>query len=515
MFYLFLESLLIYGNLDDKTQLLVYTSTPFMNKIKQSQFYCDKMIFEINDTYDTVNKACRARLDLFQFQSITKYNKILYLDTDIIVKNDINKIFDVCNEDILYVLEEGLLTWYDDFYGGKTLFGDEINNYQDITAFTSGILLFNNCEKMKFLFEKINEDIVNRPHDFGCHDQPYFVYNAFKYNLYDNKALKIYAANNDYHTDTDIIIHHFPMGAGDYKLKMNNMSLFLYNIKDITINNIITQTKKYIEDSLFPIINNCQELLEGNIFTLHHTNVFTDVYANKVKNISNILLNKNIKKIMEIGFNSGFSSLLMLLSNPEVKITCIDLGEHKYTIPCYEKIKETFGDRINIIIGDSTKTVSSLKETYDLIHIDGGHSIDVATSDIIESYRLSRDGTIFIMDDYDFLQSLWDKYVYIYNLSDLNISSYQTPHHSIKYRKNNINYNPLKNKSYKWQNHSITFFENFNMHAFGCGNFFYIDSHRINAYFGGQNHLIQFNENYSKFTSIRKYDLQVICGDIL
>ena len=80
---------------------------------------------------------------------------------------------------------------------------------------------------------------------------------------------------------------------------------------------------------------------------------------------------------MEIGFNSGFSTLLMLISNPNIHIFCFDLGEHKYTIPCYEKLKETFGDRINITIGDSTKTLQNINDNYDLIHIDGGHSTEV------------------------------------------------------------------------------------------------------------------------------------------
>jgi hypothetical protein len=62
---------------------------------------------------------------------------------------------------------------------------NEINTYNGKTAFTSGILLFNNCEKIKDLFNKINEDIVKRPYDFNYNDQPYIVYNAFKYNLYD------------------------------------------------------------------------------------------------------------------------------------------------------------------------------------------------------------------------------------------------------------------------------------------------------------------------------------------
>jgi len=168
---------------------------------------------------------------------------------------------------------------------------------------------------------------------------------------------------------------------------------------------------------------------------LHHTTEYTDRFENKTKNISNLVLNKNIKKVMEIGFNSGFSTLLMLISNPNIKITCFDLGEHKYTIPCYNKIKETFGDRINLIIGDSTQTLQYTNDIYQLIHIDGGHETRVAESDIINSYRLSTQGTILIMDDYDFpnLHELWDSYIINYNLKPLNINVYNSPHHDIKY----------------------------------------------------------------------------------
>jgi lipopolysaccharide biosynthesis glycosyltransferase len=403
MFFLLLESIFIYGNLDNNTHILVYTSTAFMNIIKKSHLFNEKIKFEINDTYNNIDRACKARLDLFNLPSTINYNKILYLDTDIIIKDNINKVFDVCEQDILYVLEEegGKIDSDSDFWG-KTLFGNEINNYNDKSAFTSGILLFNNCEKIKDLFIKINEDIINRPYYFCCCDQPYIVYNAFKYNLYNNKILKSLAVNNDNNIDSDKIIHHFPGGPGAYQHKINNMTNFLNNIKDFTINNNINKAKTYIDTNLLPIIYNCGELLEGNIFTIHQTTVYTDVYLNKSKNISNLVLNKSIKKVMEIGFNSGFSTLLMLISNPSIQVSCFDLGEHKYTIPCYEKLKETFGDRINITIGDSTKTLQNINDNYDLIHIDGGHSTEVADSDIINSYRLSEPRTILIMDDYDF-----------------------------------------------------------------------------------------------------------------
>jgi len=232
MFFLLLESIFIYGDLDYNTNILVYTSTPFMNRIKQSHlFNNEKIKFEINDTYNDIDTACKSRLDLFNLSSITNYNKILYLDTDILVKDDINKVFDVCKEDILYVLEEGNID-SDNDYWGKTLFGNEINNYNDKSAFTSGILLFNNCEKIKDLFNKINEDIFKRPYNFNCFDQPYIVYNAFKYNLYNNKILKSLVINNDNNIYSDKVIHHFPGGPGVYQHKIDAITIFLNSLKN-------------------------------------------------------------------------------------------------------------------------------------------------------------------------------------------------------------------------------------------------------------------------------------------
>ncbi len=79
MLYLLLESIFIYGTLDENTNILIYTSTLFMNIIKQSHlFNIAKIMFEINDTYNSIDSACKARLDLFNLPSISNYNKILY-----------------------------------------------------------------------------------------------------------------------------------------------------------------------------------------------------------------------------------------------------------------------------------------------------------------------------------------------------------------------------------------------------------------------------------------------------
>jgi predicted O-methyltransferase YrrM len=104
-------------------------------------------------------------------------------------------------------------------------------------------------------------------------------------------------------------------------------------------------------------------------------------------------------------------------------------------MPCFNKLKETFGDRLQITIGDSCETLRQVNGiTYDLIHIDGGHSTEVAESDILNCYRLSKKGSILIMDDYDFpnLHQLWDKYIKLYGLQELEIGIFDSPHHDIK-----------------------------------------------------------------------------------
>ena len=374
MFFLLLESIFIYGNLNNNTDIVVYTCRSFMNTIKQSHlFNNEKILFEINDSYNDLNSACKSRLDLFNLPSIKNYNKILYLDTDILVKDDINKVFDVVNEDVLYVLEEGEINSYTDFWG-KTLFGEEINNYEDNTAFTSGIIAFNNCEKIKYLFNKINEDIINRPYNFSCYDQPYIVYNAFKYNLYNNKILKSFVVNNDANIHSDKVIHHFPGGPGVYQHKIHDMTNFLNNIKLNTY-------------SLFDK-------------TIH---IETDIWTCSSKmriDIADFFVSKKNYKIAEIGSHKGYST--KILSKIFSKVYAVD-----NSIEWTEFNKNFNEDATNIeyvmldIYKDSWEI---LPDDIEVSFIDAGHSYECCKSDILNSINQFKNLQYIIFDDY----GVWD-----------------------------------------------------------------------------------------------------------
>jgi hypothetical protein len=296
VFFLFLESLLTYGNLKDDTHILVYTSTSFKAAIKENPLFNDTIIhFEINDgiaganvsqtddkgcgrhsqpnsktqtggfpTDDTIGKACKSRFDVFQWDSIKKYDKILYLDIDIIVKGDIHKVFDLCKEDILYVLEEGTVHEIAGVFDKEEeeeeeMKWGEINNHEDKSAFSTGIMLFKNCKIMRFLFVKVKDDMKENPHRFSNHELPHIVYNAFKYNLFDNKALKPFAVNNDFNICSDKIIHHFPSTTGIFPHKRHIMSYFLNNLNEYT--SLVKEGEgglfDFVEDCVIPVIDVC------------------------------------------------------------------------------------------------------------------------------------------------------------------------------------------------------------------------------------------------------------------
>lgn len=221
-------------------------------------------------------------------------------------------------------------------------------------------------------------------------------------------------------------------------IKQNNVDKYNFIKLEIKekIQKNIQETKKFINDYLLPIINSTGEKLEGNIFMLHETTEYSNVYLDKQVNIILATSRKNINNVLEIGFNAGFSALLMLISNPNIKLTCVDICSHEYTLLCFAKLKEIFGDRINLLTGSSVDILPTLiGKEYDMIHIDGCHLINVAEIDINNSLRLCKSGTILIMDDTNDIEllNLWLRYSNLYKLHSFDKGIFvDTIFHNIK-----------------------------------------------------------------------------------
>lgn len=102
--------------------------------------------------------------------------------------------------------------------------------------------------------------------------------------------------------------------------------------------------KRYITNILLPIIKKSNTKLEGNLYSAHLTFNESTQLQDKQYNFYNLIKNTKPKNVLEIGFNSGFSSLFMKMIDVSLDITCVDINEHNYVVPCFKKIEEDFGN---------------------------------------------------------------------------------------------------------------------------------------------------------------------------
>ena len=226
---LLLKSYKLFGNSPDDVDYLIICNTDFLNKIKaifdnlniSGKIWCIDL--------KTKFEAGYSRLMIFNYPDINLYNKILYLDCDILVTNSINNILDFQLENKLYALKENCHRIFH-----CEIFTDEEYKFLDKSSvFSSGILLFNNNMIIKDLFSQIllhiHNHITSRLPIPVCLDQPFIVYYAVKNNLYDNqKLINIVIDNpNKYNNET---ISHFPGGPGHYVSKIIKMTNYMYDI---------------------------------------------------------------------------------------------------------------------------------------------------------------------------------------------------------------------------------------------------------------------------------------------
>lgn len=112
-----------------------------------------------------------------------------------------------------------------------------------------------------------------------------------------------------------------------------------------------------------------------------------------------------IKKVGEIGFNAGHSSLTFLSAKDDVIVYSFDICEHPYFAIGKKLIDRHFPQRHILIKGNSTKTVPGFHKNhpslkFDLIFIDGGHSYATASQDIFNMKSLAHKKTLAVLDDY-------------------------------------------------------------------------------------------------------------------
>lgn len=154
------------------------------------------------------------------------------------------------------------------------------------------------------------------------------------------------------------------------------------------------------------IVHGTGEALEGNCVYDNQTFDRNPLLDSKRRNLARAA--KGAHRICEIGFNAGHSALILLLASPTTAThVFFDLGEHAYTEPCADYLKSIIPNKSSqLILGDSRITMPRWIQanpaalgTFDLVHVDGGHTIECATSDLLCAYLLTKVGGIIIVDD--------------------------------------------------------------------------------------------------------------------
>ena len=110
---------------------------------------------------------------------------------------------------------------------------------------------------------------------------------------------------------------------------------------------------------------------------------------------------KNCKYGLEIGFNAGHSSTIILSANSNIILSSIDICEHPYTIPCAKFLKKQYENRFHFFEGSSQKILKGKKPQMplDFIHVDGGHGIGNFYFDIDWSLKYLPKGGRLLIDD--------------------------------------------------------------------------------------------------------------------
>ena len=114
--------------------------------------------------------------------------------------------------------------------------------------------------------------------------------------------------------------------------------------------------------------------------------------------LTDYIVKNNIKKVLEIGTAIGYSSIMMALSSPDIKITTIEKDKERY-IEALKNIKKmNLEDRINLVFNNAL--LVDLKDKYDLIIIDAAKSKNLEFFEHFES-NLDINGSI-ITDNLSF-----------------------------------------------------------------------------------------------------------------
>ena len=306
------------------------------------------------------NRSSGNKLRIFEYTEISNYNNILYLDSDILISNDISNIFKESEliKDKFIVSSENvnkkLELIINDNWAGHLLTDDEKILYSDIPSINCGSFLFNNNKSNIDILKAIYESYKNGDR-YECYEQPYFNYFLLKENKFEFNLQKFISHSSK--IDKSKLLHHYCSDPGNFgrkhvfmtrdinilkNLKIENRNIlfekFNKNLKIVEIGVFKGDFSKFIFDKLEPIEFHLIDLFDGNTFS---------------------------------GDKDGNN------------ITYTNMSDE------YDKLTTYFKEKnVHLHKGNSSEVMEKFKDEYfDIVYIDGDHSYDGSLADLEVSLR--------------------------------------------------------------------------------------------------------------------------------
>lgn len=230
MFELFLQSILLSSNLKH-FDFLVICDKETENTIKQLLIikHFPNMLYQTIPKSKTLYDALLHKCDIYRFKNVPEYDKVLYLDCDIIVSKNLDKIFELpIQENVLYAPKEGKLTqkfWYSDLYKNSNI--RALKN-ENVKSFNSGTFMFIPSKTFLQHFENVQQLAKQYKGTQHFYDQSFFNYYFNIHRLssteYISNVVKIFPEKNKHYPRKCII--HFA-GIGRYAEKTQLMRDYL------------------------------------------------------------------------------------------------------------------------------------------------------------------------------------------------------------------------------------------------------------------------------------------------
>lgn len=222
---------------------LIITSPDFEKDIRKIFEKLD-IIYDIflidilnENELDNVYESTYSRYRIFEYPKIDDFKKIMYLDCDIVIVNNINPIFSIDTNDKFYFMNEKK-----DRYCHCSLFSDdEFNNLNENQTFTTAVILFENNDIIKDYMRNIYNTIkhfhMKYRNPLPAFDQPITNKLCMDHDIYNNKDITKYCMNLGYRDRQEelfkiknYLLCHFATNVGDYKSKLERINFTLDNV---------------------------------------------------------------------------------------------------------------------------------------------------------------------------------------------------------------------------------------------------------------------------------------------